>query len=190
MFKFFVVLKTLAIRLYKGSVTISEKELEFFCPEAHHDGRTKEIVSGAILYRRFQPHHFDANGDLNPAYFEFPKKTDARKSGQSFLLKGIASPFHALHRNCNGGKRLHPGLWEVYRLDAANIPKQLADPTQKTFFFWMIHAPLPTCRAHCELFCSDVPNGRDYVLPGKVVRTTMRIKLSRRFVATGVKAVI
>lgn len=167
------------IRLFRKSGIISERELELFCPEPYHGRSIERIADTASLYRRFQPDHFDANGDLVATYFAFPGKKDNPKSGQSFLLKGIASPFHALHPNCNDGKALKPGLWEVFRLPVLSIPKAIPGPEASMFYFKMIHTPYATCKAHCELFCSDDPDGVDYVIPGSVVRTKMRIHLSR-----------
>lgn len=177
----------LRIRLFRKSGLISEQELELFVPGAY-DGRVLAVIPDSeTLFRRFQPDHFDNNGDLVPTYFPFPGKKDDPKSGQSFLLKGIASPYHALHRNCNDGKKLKSGLWEVFRISVADIPKQIADPQMKIFYFRMIHTPYAECKAHCELFCSDEPQGNAYVIPGQVVKTKLRIQLSRCFKPTGVR---
>jgi hypothetical protein len=190
MLKFFVVFKTLAIRLFRGSVTISERELDFFCPKPNDGRPLQAIADAAVLYRRFQPHHFDASGDLVPAYFEFPKPKDKIKSGQSFLLKGVACPLHALHRNCNDGRPLPAGRWEVYWLAVAGIPKTIRDPTARVFYFRVIHAPYATCKAHCELFCSDGPDSEEYKTPGTAVKAQMRIRLSRQFRPTGTKLLV
>jgi hypothetical protein len=191
MLEFFAtVFRTWTIRLFEKYVTISEQDIELVHPKPD-DGRPPKGIPGtATLYRRFQPHHFDVSGDLVPAYFEFPKKKDERKSGQSFLLKGMASPLHALHRNCNDGEPLKAGHWEVFQLSVATIPRTIVDPTEKTFYFKMIHTPHETCKAHCELFCSDTPDGPEYIIPGSVVRTKMRIQLSREFRPTGIKIVV
>jgi hypothetical protein len=191
MLKFFVtVFKTLTIRLLRKSGTISEQELELFCPKADDGRLIKEIGDTATLYRRFQPNHFDSNGDLRPAYFAFPKKKDNPKSGQSFLLKGLALAFHALHRNCNDGKPLPVGEWLVSELPVTGIPKMLEDPLKRKFYFRAISAPYSTCKAHCELFCSDKPNGEEYVLPGDDVKLKLRIHLARQFKPTGVRIII
>jgi hypothetical protein len=178
------------IRLFRRSGIISERELELFCPKPNDDKSIERIRDTATLYRRFQPDHFDLNGDLNPAYFAFPKKKDKQKSGQSFLLKGLASPFHALHPNCNDAKPLTAGLWEVFRLAVSSIPKTIPDPEERMFYFSMIHTPYATCKAHCELFCSDNPDRTEYVIPGSVVRTKIRIQISREFRTTGVKLLV
>jgi hypothetical protein len=191
MLKFFVtVFRIWTIRLFGKYVTISEQDLELFDPKPDDGRPLKGIPDTATLYRRFQPHHFDASGDLVPAYFEFPGKKDENKSGQSFLIKGTALPLHALHRNCNDGDPLKAGQWEVFKLSVAIIPRTIVDPMQKAFYFKMIHTPYATCKAHCELFCSDTPDGSEYTIPGSVVRTKMRIRLSRKFRPTGIKVVV
>jgi hypothetical protein len=186
MLKFFAtVFKTLTIRLFRKSGIISEQELELFCPKAE-DGRSAgRIDDSASLYRRFQPHHFDSSGILVPAYFAFPKKKDRQKSGQSFLLKGVALAFHALHRNCNDGRPLPAGEWRVWELAVEGIPTEVSDPEKKTFYFKPIHVPYSTCKAHCELMCSDRPDGLEYVVPGEAVKAKVRILLSRQFKPTG-----
>jgi hypothetical protein len=191
MLKFFAtVFKTLTIRLFRKSGTISEQELELFCPKAE-DGRSVERIGDkATLYRRFQPHHFDSSGFLVPAYFAFPKKKDPQKSGQSFLLKGLELAFHALHRNCNDGRPLPPGEWRVWELPVAGIPGEVNDPENKTFYFKPIHAPYSTCKAHCELLCSDRPDGLEYTVPGEAVKAKVRILLSRQFKPTGLGLVV
>src|ERR1035437_8913217 len=89
--KFFVtVFKTLTIKFFRKSGTISERELELFCPKPEDGQPISRIADRATLYRRFRPGDFDSNGDLNPAAFQFPKRRDKEKYGQSFLLKGIA----------------------------------------------------------------------------------------------------
>jgi hypothetical protein len=191
MLKFFeTVFKILTIRLFRKSGTISEPELELFCPKAEDGRLLDEIDDRATLYRRFQPHHFDSSGVLVPAYFAFPKKKDKEKSGQSFLLKGMALAFHALHRNCNDGRPLPPGEWGVWELPVAGIPGAVSDPENKMFYFRPIHAPYSTCRAHCELLCSNRPDGAEYVVPGEQVKLKLRILLSRKFRPTGLRTVI
>jgi hypothetical protein len=188
MLKFFAtVFKTLTIRLFRKSGIISEQELELFCPKPEDNRPLGAIPDSATLYRRYQSNHFDGNGDLVPTFFSFPDKKDKNKSGQSFLLKGLASAFHALHRNCNDGKTLGPGEWGVLSLSVAKIPKIIRDQEDKTFFFKPIHVPYSSCKAHCELFCSDQFGGTEYVIPGKVVKAKLRIQLARGFKATGVK---
>jgi hypothetical protein len=191
MLKFFVtVFRTLTIRFFRKSGSISEQELELFSPKPD-DGRSiSNIADKGILYRRFRPDDFDSNGDLNPAAFRFPKPKDKEKSGQSFLLKGIALAFHALHRNCNDGKPLQPGEWWVWQLPVAEIPKSLTDLHNRTFYFRPIHAPYSTCKAHCELFCADRPDGTTYAVPGDSIRVKMRIIVSRKFRPTGVRLVV
>jgi hypothetical protein len=191
MLKFFVtVFKTLTIRLFRQSGTISEPELELFRPEADDGRLTKEIPDTATLYRRFQPSHFDSNGDLVPAYIAFPKKKDKPKSGQSFLLKGIAIAIHALHRNCNDGRPLPAGEWLVFELPVASIPSEIEDPVRRKFYFRPIHAPYPACKAHCELLCSDKPDGDEYIVPGEDVKLRLRIHLARKFKPTGVRLLV
>ena len=169
---------------------ISEQELELFCPESQSDQLSALIGDADTLYRRCQPNHFDENGDLIPAFFKFPNKMDKAKSGQSFLLKRIASAFHVLHRNCNEGKRLAPGEWRVLELAVSSIPKSIADPESKTFYFRPIHAPYATCMAHCELFCSDRSDSSKYVIPGTVVRMKLRIELARKFKTTDIELIV
>src|SRR5690349_21482803 len=112
MLKFFAtVFKTLTIRFFRKSGTISERELELFPPKPQDGRPVIDIADSAMLYRRFRPNDFDSSGDLNPAAFQFPKPRDKEKSGQSFLLKGMALVFHALHRNCNDGRPLPAGEW-------------------------------------------------------------------------------
>jgi hypothetical protein len=191
MLKFFVtVFKTLTIKLFRKSGTISERELELFCPKPQDTRSIGRITDADTLYRRCQPHHFDSDGDLNPAYFAFPDKRDKQKSGQSFLLKGVASAFHALHRNCNDGRRLGAGEWGVLELAVAHIPTRISDPENRTFYFKPVHMPYPTCKAHCELFCSDAPESPEYVVPGNAVKTKLRILLSRKFKPTGVRLIV
>ena len=191
MLKFFVtVFKTLTIKFFRKSGTISVQELELFSPKPD-DGRSMgEIAEEAILYRRFRPGDFDSNGDLIPVAFRFPKPKDKEKSGQSFLLKGIARVFHTLHRNCNDGRPLPVGEWLVWQLPVAGIPKRITGPEERTFYFRPIHAPYSSCKAHCELLCSDQPDGLEYVVPGEVVKTTLRIMVSRRFRPTGVRLIV
>jgi hypothetical protein len=191
MLEFFVtVFKTLTIKFFRKSGTISERELELFCPKSQDACSIGRITDADALYRRYQPHHFDMDGDLNPAFFAFPDKRDKQKSGQSFLLKGVASAFHALHRNCNDGRRLEAGEWGVLELTVAHIPKEIRDPENRTFYFKPIHMPYATCKAHCELFCSDALDSEEYVVPGKAVKTKLRILLSRKFKPTGVRLVV
>jgi hypothetical protein len=191
MLKFFVtVFKTLTIKFFRKSGTISERELELFCPKPEDGQSISRIADDTTLYRRFRPGDFDSNGDLNPAAFQFPKPRDRSKTGQSFLLKGLALPFHALHRNCNDGRQLPAGEWSVWQLRVADIPKTLTDPEKVTFHFKPIHVPYPTCKAHCELLCSDKPDSSEYVVPGKEVKTTLRIILSRKFKPTGLRLVV
>jgi hypothetical protein len=172
------------IRPFRKSGAISERELELFRPKPDDGQPVGGITDSATLYRRCHSDHFDRNGDLVPTFLAFPNKSDKKKSGQSFLLKGIASAFHALHRNCNDGRPLGPGEWGVLELSVANIPKAIPDPESRTFYFKPIPVPYSTCKAHCELFCSDRLDGPDYVVPGKVVKTTFRIQVSRRFQRT------
>jgi hypothetical protein len=191
MLKFFVtVFKTLTIRFFRKSGIISEQELEFFPPKPQEGQPLTAIPDSAVLYRRFRPGDFDSNGDLNPAAFRFPKPREGGKSGQSFLLKGIALALHALHPNCNDGRRLPAGEWLVWQLPVAGVPKNITDPSQRTFYFKPIHAPYPTCKAHCELFCSDRPDSVEYVVPGESVKTTLRIKVAREFKPTGIRLTI
>jgi hypothetical protein len=180
----------LTIRFFRKSGTISERDVDLFCPEPQDARPTVRITDADVLYRRYQPHHFDAQGDLNPVYFAFPNKKDKNKSGQSFLLQGLASAFHALHRNCNDGKRLGPGEWGVLKLSAAGIPKSLKDPENRSFYFKPLHTPYSTCKAHSELFCSDKPDGTEYVTPGNTVKTELRILLARQFKPTGIKMIV
>jgi hypothetical protein len=188
MLKFFAtVFRTWTIRLFRKSGTISEQELELFPPKPQNDRPIIAIADSATLFRRFRPGDIDANGDLNPAAFRFPKPRDKEKSGQSFVLKGIALVFHALHHNCNDGKPLPAGEWQVWELPVAGIPKTLEDPTKRIFYFRAIHAPYLTCRAHCELLCSDSPQSLNYVVPGQEVKLNLRIKLARQFRPTGLK---
>ncbi len=178
------------IRLFWRSGIISEQELELFRPK-RDDGRPiGEIADTATLYRRFQPSHFESNGDLRPQYFAFPKKKDNPKSGQSFLLKGLALAFHALHRDCNDSRPLPPGEWLVSELPVAGIPYVLEDPMKKRFYFRAIHAPYSTCKAHCELFCSDKPSGIEYVVPGEDVKLRLRIHLARQFKPAGARLIV
>lgn len=132
-----------------------------------------------MLYRRYQSNHLDSSGDLIPQYFEFPKPKDDPKSGQSFLAASMAEPMHALHPNCNDGRALPPGKWGVLQVQVGSIPKDLPDPEGKVFYFRPVHAPYAGCGAHTELFCSDIAGGGSYVLPGKTVRHSFRIKMSR-----------
>ena len=178
------VFKILTIRLFRKSGAISEQELELFCPTPDDGQPINTIPDSATLYRRCRSDHFDKNGDLVPTFFAFPDKRDKKKSGQSFLLKGIASAFHALHRYCNDGKALGPGEWGVLELPVARVPKTIPGPEDKTFYFKPIHVPYSTCKAHCELFCSDRRDGIEYVVPGREVRATFRILLSREFKPT------
>jgi len=78
----------------------------------------------------------------------------------------------------------------VWQLRVADIPKTLTDPEKVTFHFKPIHVPYPTCKAHCELLCSDKPDSSEYVVPGKEVKTTLRIILSRKFKPTGLRLVV
>jgi hypothetical protein len=183
MLEFFeTVFKTLTIRFFRKSGAISEQELELFPPKPQGDDQSIAIIADAdVLYRRFRPDDFDSSGDLNPAAFQFPKPRDTEKSGQSFLVKGIAIVFHALHRNCNDGRPLPLGEWLVFQLPVAGIPKIIRDPDQRAFYFRPIHVPYSTCKAHCELLCSDRPDSLEYAVPGQKVKTTLRILLSRKF---------
>jgi hypothetical protein len=189
--KFFVtVFRTLTIKFFRKSGTISEQDLELFCPKPEDGQSIRRIADDATLYRRFRPGDFDSNGDLIPAAFRFPKPKDKAKSGQSFLLKGIAVAFHTLHRNCNDGRPLPAGEWLVWQLRVAGIPKTITDPGNRTFHFRPIHTPYSTCKAHCELFCSDKPDSSDYVIPSQEVKTKLRIMLSRKFKPTGIRLVV
>jgi hypothetical protein len=192
MLEFFkTAFKILTIRFFRKSADISEGELELFPPTPQrNDQSIAVILDSDALYRRYQPDkHVDANGDLRPDFFAFPDRKDKNKSGQSFLLKRLASVLHALHRNCNEGKRLPPGEWGVLKLSVADIPKVVPGPENQTFHFKVIHTPYPSCRAHCELFCSDRPNGQEYVVPGKQVKTQLRILLLRKFQPTAARLV-
>jgi hypothetical protein len=191
MLEFFVtVFKTLTIRLFRKSGTISEQEVELFCPKPQDSQPTISIANSAILFRRFRPADFDSSGDLIPAAFRFPKPRDKEKSGQSFLLKGVALVFHALHRNCNDGRPLPPGEWLVWQLAVASIPKIVRDPDDRVFYFRPIHVPYSTCRAHCELLCSNKPEGLEYSVPGEDVKLKLRIALARQFRPTGLRMVV
>jgi hypothetical protein len=191
MLKFFAtVYATLTIRLFRKSGIISEQELELVPPKAQNNQPIIAIADSATLFRRFRPDDIDPSGDLNPAAFRFPKPKDKEKSGQSFVLKGMALVFHALHRNCNDGKPLPVGEWLVWKLPVAGIPKTLEDPEKRVFYFRPIHTPYSTCRAHCELLCSDSPDSLDYVVPGHEVKLNLRIKLARQFRPTGLKLVV
>ena len=131
-----------------------------------------------------------SSGNLIPAAFRFPQPKDKEKSGQSFLLKGLALVFHALHHDCNDGRPLPAGEWSVWAFPVAFIPKTIQDPENKVFYFRPIHVPYSTCRAHCELLCSDRPDSLDYVVPGKDIRLKVRIQLSRQFRPTGLRLVV
>lgn len=178
------------IRFLGRSGTISEQELELCSPKPQDERSLGRIGRRNTLYRRFQPHHFDSNGDLIPTFFAFPDKRSKRKSGQSFLLKGIALPIHALHRNCNDGKPLGPGEWGVLKLRVKHIPEQIRDPENRTFYFKPIHVPYSSCKAHCELFCSNAVDSDEYVVPGTVVKTSLRIQLSRKFKPIGIRLIV
>jgi len=182
----------LTIRLFRKSGDISEDELELFPPRPDGIEESLAVITDSdTLYRRYQPEkHVDANGDLRPDFLAFPDRKDKYKSGQSFLLKSLASVLHALHRKCNEGKRLPPGEWGVLELSVVDIPKAVPGPENQTFYFKVIHTPYSTCRAHCELFCSDRLDGREYVLPGRQVRTQLRILMLRKFRPTSARLVV